>query len=247
MSIHTEKVEIAVGEGRPMPGYLAVPEGPGPFGAVIVIEEIFGVNAHIREVTERVAREGYVAIAPHVHHRAAYELDLPYNQEGMQAGMKLIPQLTAEGVAADLKGTLAFLRARKDVRPDRIGCMGFCIGGHLAYLAACTTDVRATASFYGAGVATFSPGGGAPTVTRTAGMKGRILCLFGKKDPMIPQAHVDAVRNALAAAKVNYEIVTYDDASHAFFCDKPERGSYVPLAATDAWDRVKRMFAEELR
>src|SRR4051812_32571579 len=149
MSIRTEKVQIPVsGAEKPMPGYVAVPEGAGPFPAVIVIEEIFGVNSHIRDVTERVAREGYVAIAPDVHHRAAPGQELAYDGEGMKKGMELIPKLTAQGIEADLAGTLAFLRARKDVRGDKIGCIGFCIGGHLAYLAAATTDVKATASFY---------------------------------------------------------------------------------------------------
>src|SRR4051812_43958277 len=95
MSIRTEKVQIPVkGAERPMPGYVAVPEGAGPFPAVIVFEEIFGVNSHIRDVTERVAREGYLAIAPDYHHRVAPGLELPYDEQGMKKGMELIPKLT---------------------------------------------------------------------------------------------------------------------------------------------------------
>src|SRR5581483_5926788 len=188
MNIKTEKVKLDVG-GQSMTAYLAHPDDGVARPAVIVIEEIFGVNAHIRDVTERVAREGYVAVAPDVHHRAAPEgFEYPYDADGRKKGMELIPKLTADGFGADLKATLAFLRARKDVRGDRIGCMGFCIGGHLAYLAACTSDVRATASFYGGGIAAFSPGGGAPTVGRTGTIKGKILCLFGGADPMIPES-----------------------------------------------------------
>src|SRR4051812_15860321 len=102
MNIRTEKVQIPVeGEAQPMPGYLALPDGPGPHPAVIVIEEIFGVNAHIRDVTERVAREGYVAIAPDVHHRAAPGQELAYDEAGMKKGMELIPKLSEHGVRAD--------------------------------------------------------------------------------------------------------------------------------------------------
>jgi carboxymethylenebutenolidase len=256
MSIRTEKVQVPVaGEAKPMPGWLAVPEGPGPFPAVLVIEEIFGVNAHIRDVTERVAREGYVALAPDIHHRAAAGQELEYTAEGMQQGLQLIPKLSQEGVSADLAGALAFVRARSDVRGDRVGCMGFCIGGHIAYFAAATTDVRATASFYGGGIVTFTPGaltdsgapkaGVLPTLSKTAGIKGRILCLFGGKDTMIPKAHVDAIRAELAKHDVRHEVVVYPDAGHGFFCD--QRGSFDAKAAEDAWGRVKALFAEELK
>ncbi len=245
MNIRTEKVQLAVeGEAQPMPGYLAIPEGAGPFPAVIVIEEIFGVNGHIRDVTERVAREGYVAVAPDVHHRDAAGVELKYDQEGMQRGMPLIAKLTEKGVSGDLRATLSFLRARKDVRGDRVGCMGFCIGGHLAYFAAATTDVKATASFYGGGIATFTPGGGAPTLNRTQGIKGKILCLFGGQDQAIPKAQVDAIRVELDKHHIRHEVVVYPTASHGFFCD--QRGSYHEESAKDAWTRVKKLFAEEL-
>jgi carboxymethylenebutenolidase len=247
MTIHTERVEIAVA-GKPMTGYLAAPDTPGPHPAVLVIEEIFGLNAFIREVVERVAKEGYVALAPDIHHR-----DLPagkeiaYGEAGMKEGMTLIPKLAFDNIKADLDASLAFLRARKDVVGDRVGCMGFCIGGHVAYIAACATDVKATASFYGGGIASFGPGGGPPTVERSAGIKGRILCLFGGKDPMIPQAQVDKIHDTLKANHIKHEVVVYPEASHAFFCDSTVRGSFVPAAAEDAWVRVKKLFAEELR
>jgi carboxymethylenebutenolidase len=248
MEIRTEKLSLTVeGAAQPMPAYVATPAGAGPFPAVIVIEEIFGVNSHIRDVTERVAREGYVAIAPDIHHRDAPGQELKYDQEGMQKGMALIPKLTAEGFAADMKSTLGYLRGRKDVRGDRIGCMGFCIGGHLAYLAACTTDVKATASFYGGGIASFSPGGGPPTVAQTPGIAqrgGRILCLFGGQDSMIPADQVDTIRKALADAHVKHEVIVYPSSGHGFFCD--QRGSYNPADAADAWERVKSLFKSEL-
>jgi len=246
MNIRTEKVQIEVaGAQAPMPGYLAVPEGAGPFPAVLVIEEIFGVNSHIRDVTERVAREGYVALAPDIHHRAAPGQELQYDEQGMQKGMQLIPKLTADGIGADLAASLKLLRARKDVRGDRIGCMGFCIGGHVAYLAACTTDVRATASFYGGGIANFGPGGGAPTVTKTGGIKGRVLCLFGAQDTMIPPAQVETIKGELEKHGVKHEVVVYPEATHGFFCD--QRGSYHKPSAENAWERVKKLFNEELR
>jgi carboxymethylenebutenolidase len=245
-SIHAEKVQIAVvGEAQPMSGWLAVPEGPGPHPAVIVFEEIFGVNSHIRNVTERVAQEGYVAIAPDIHHRSAPGIELKYDQEGMQKGMPLIGKLSAAGVIADAAATLALLRARADVRGDRIGCMGFCIGGHVAYLTATATDVRATASFYGGGIAAMGLSEAAPTVKRTAAIKGRILCFFGEKDGAIPQAQVDTIRKALAEHHIRHEVVVYPEATHGFFCD--QRGSYHPASAADAWERTKRLFAEELR
>jgi carboxymethylenebutenolidase len=246
MSIHTDRVMIEVpGAERPMPAYLARPDGAGPYAAVMVYEEIFGVNAHIRDVVERVAKEGYVAIAPHIHYRAAPDLDSKYDDEGMKKGMALIPKLTTAGLEADIGATLAFLRARKDVRGDRIGCMGFCIGGHVAYLTAAATDVRATASFYGGGVATYTPGGGAPTVTRTGSIKGRILCLFGGKDGMIDEAQRATIKAALEQHHIRHEIVVYPGAAHAFFRD-PDPNRYDAKSAADAWERTKRLFAEEL-
>jgi carboxymethylenebutenolidase len=123
--------------------------------------------------------------------------------------------------------------------------MGFCIGGHMTYLTACETDVAASASFYGGGIAAPQGPGGAPsTVSRTPKIRGKVLCLFGQKDALIPQAQVDAIRAALAKAGVKHEVVVYPDADHGFFCD--QRATYQKSAADDAWKRVKALFESEL-
>ena len=229
-----------------MGGYLARPQGGEARPAVLVYMEIFGVNPHIRDVADRVAREGYVALAPDYFHRTGPGAEFGYDEKGFAGGMKLLSALKADEMIADARAAIAYLRGRKDVRGDRIGAMGFCIGGHMTYLTACETDVRAAASFYGGGIAApQGPGGQASTIGRTGKIKGRLLCLFGGKDAFIPIDQVDAIRDALAKAKTRHEVVVYPDADHGFFCE--QRPTYNEAAAKDAWERVKRLFADELK
>jgi carboxymethylenebutenolidase len=245
MEITTERVSIALAGGKSMGGYLARPKTGGPHAAVIVYMEIFGVNSHIRDVAERVAREGYVALAPDFFHRTGPGVEYGYDDAGMAGGMKLLGALRADEMIADASAAIAWLRARKDVRGDRIGAMGFCIGGHMTYLTACETDVRAAASFYGGGIAGPKGPGGAPsTLGRTAKIRGKLLALFGAKDGLIPQSQVDAIRAELAQRGVRHEVVVYPDADHGFFCD--QRATFQKAAAEDAWKRVKQLFREEL-
>jgi carboxymethylenebutenolidase len=245
MKIQTERVQIPLAAAGRMGGYLARPEAAGPRPAVLVFMEIFGINPHIREVTERVAREGYVALAPDYFHRSGPGAEYGYDEAGFAAGMKLLEALEADEMVSDARAAVAWLRGRPEVRGDRIGCMGFCIGGHMTYLTACETDVRAAASFYGGGIAApRGPGGKPSTLGRTAKIRGRILCLFGGRDAFIPKEQVEAIREALGKAKVRHEIVVYPEADHGFFCD--QRSSYQEKAAQDAWERVKRLFREEL-
>jgi carboxymethylenebutenolidase len=243
MDITTERIRIPVGSSQ-MGGYLARPKDGGPRPAVLVFMEIFGINAHIRDVTERVAREGYVALAPDYFHRTGPGVEYGYDDAGMAGGMKLLMQLKADEMIADSRAALASLRARKDVT-GKVGAMGFCIGGHMTYLTACETDVAAAASFYGGGIAAPQAPGGAPsTVTRTSKIKGKLLCVFGEKDALIPQAQVETIRAALAKTSPKHEVVVYPGADHGFFCD--QRATYQKAAADDAWKRVKAMFKAEL-
>lgn len=168
MAIVTGRVRSPRAGGGEMGGYLARPENGERRPAVLVFMEIFGINVHIRDVAERLAGEGYVALAPDYFHRTGPGVEYDYDASGMAAGMKLLGALRAEEMIADAKAGIGFLRACSDVRGDRIGAMGFCIGGHMAYLVACETEVRATASFYGGGIAAAQgPGGGTPTLDRS--------------------------------------------------------------------------------
>ena len=245
MEIVTERIEIPITGGGVMGGYLARPEGGERLPAVGVYMEIFGVNSHIREVVERVAREGYVALAPDFFHRSGPGAEYGYDEAGFAQGMQLLNQLAAGEMISDAQATLGYLRTRPDVRGDRIGCMGFCIGGHMTYLTACETDVVAAASFYGGGIAApEGPGGQDSTLGRTGKLSGRLLCLFGEKDAFIPLEQVEEIRGALNATGGGHEVVVYPGADHGFFCD--QREAYQPDAASDAWERVKTLFREQL-
>jgi len=244
VEIKTEQLEIAVGNQR-MGAYLARPADGAARPAVIVWMEIFGVNSHIRDVTERVAREGYVALAPDFFHRTAPGLELGYGDQDMQTGIGYLMKLDADEMIADAKAALAALRARKDVRGDRIGCMGFCIGGHMTFLTACETDVRAAASYYGGGIAAPQAMGGKPSLlSRVSKIRGRIHCYFGAQDAMIPADQVDAIRKALSDAGVRHDVQVYPEADHGFHCD--QRASYHAESAKDAWRRTLQLFREEL-
>ncbi len=245
MEIRTERVEIPLADGGTMGGYLARPDDAADHAAVIVYMEIFGVNSHIRDVTERVSREGYVAVAPDYFHRTGPGIELGYDDIGMAEGMKHLGQLQADQMISDARDTIGFIKGIDGVRGDRIGAMGFCIGGHMTYLTACETEVKAAACYYGGGIAApAGPGGGPSTVSRTSKIKGRVACYFGGKDAMIRSDQVDAVRSALADASSDHQVRVYDSADHGFHCD--QRATYNEESARDAWGHTLQLFDEVL-
>jgi carboxymethylenebutenolidase len=244
MTLTTEHISIPVGNDS-MPAYIARPKGTEALPAVIVWMEIFGVNPHIRDVTERIAKEGYVACAPNFFHRVAPDLELGYDEAGMNEGIEHMMKLTADNMIADQRAAIAALRGRPDVT-GKIGVTGFCIGGHMTYLTACENDIDAAVSFYGGGIsAPEGPGGAASTISRTAKINCPILCLYGALDAHIPPDQTSAVEAALKAAGRDAEVVIYPDADHGFFCN--ERASYNAGAAADAWQRLTQLFAANLR
>jgi carboxymethylenebutenolidase len=245
MQITTERLGIPVGSGS-MSGYLARPKDGGPHPAVLVFQEIFGVNPHIRSVTERVAAEGYVALAPDVFHRTAPGIELGYDEQGLARGIALMQQVKASEAIADVAAAIAALAKRADVGGRGTGAMGFCFGGHLTYLAACELPIAAAASFYGGGIAVGAPGNEPPpTVERTKKIRGRILCLFGENDGYIPADQVAKIRGELERHEIRHEVVVYPKVGHGFFCDA--RPDYDRASADDAWRRVTALFRKELR
>lgn len=240
--IRTENVVVGNGDLQ-IAAYLAAPVGEGPFPSVVVLQEIFGVNVHIRDVTERIAKEGYVAIAPALFQRQAPGFETGYNPEDIEIGRNYAMQTTSEQLLGDIQATIDYLKTLHYAKPV-FGCIGFCFGGHVAYLAATLPDIKATASFYGAGVATRTFGGGEPTVTRTADIKGTLYALFGTEDQSIPLEQVDQIEAELKKHQVPHRIFRYQ-AEHGFFCDR--RASYNETAASDAWKQVKELFEQQLQ
>lgn len=216
--------------------YLAQPSSPTQ-AAIIVIQEIFGVNAHIREVTERFAQEGYFAIAPAIFQRTAPGFEVGYSQEDTKLGRSHKDQTKADELLSDLQATIDYLKARNI---EQIGAIGFCFGGHVAYLAATLPEIKATASFYGAGIAVMTPGGGEPTISRTPEIQGTLYAFFGTQDPLIPIEQIDQIEAALKQHHIAHRVFRYPT-GHGFFCDR--RSDYNPNAAADAWEQVKALFS----
>jgi carboxymethylenebutenolidase len=239
-SVTGQWITVPTADGA-IAAYLAVPAGAGPFPVVVVLQEIFGVNGHIRDVTERIAAEGYVAIAPALYHRLAPGFEAGYTADDIQVGRQYKEQTEAAQLLGDIQAAIAIARTHPQAQPGRVGCIGFCFGGHVAYLAATLPEVAATASFYGAGLVNWCPGGGAPTVSRTGQIGGEIWCFFGTADASIPPDHIAEIETALQQAAIAHRLLTYGGADHGFFCDR--RGSYHPAAAADAWTQVKTLFA----
>lgn len=222
-TIQTEKITLQVADGTTMSAHVAAPDGPKAPG-LMIFQEIFGVNAHIRDLTERFAREGYVAIAPELFHRTAPGFEGDYAD--LQACMPHMQALTPDGVIADARATFEWLRSNPRVPPDAIASLGFCMGGRCAYLANSALPLKAAVSFYGTAIAPAH-------LSRAAQQHGSVLFFWGGLDTRIPRDQSRAVIDAMAEAKKQFVNVEFSDADHGFFCDA--RPSYKEGAAKQAW------------
>lgn len=228
-------VGIATADGE-MKAYQALPQGARDAPALIVAQEAFGVNGHIRSVCDRFAAEGFIALAPDLYHRSGELLTYGYDDPKRREPFS---ELTNAGITSDLAATLEWLKQRPEVDASRIGIVGFCVGGFVAFLAACRFEQIATAvCFYGGGIVNAREGLRLePLMTEVDRIEVPVLCFFGGRDTSIPMAEVEAVRNALARQPREHEVVVYPEAGHGFFCD--ERPSYDAAAAEDAWKRTR--------
>jgi carboxymethylenebutenolidase len=238
-AIDTKTVKLSL-DNLQIEAYLAQPQEPGSYPGIVVVQEIFGVNAHIREVTERIAKLGYVAIAPAIFQRMAPGFETGYTPEAIETGRNYAMQTKASELLSDIQTAIDYLKSLPQVKKDGFGCIGFCFGGHVAYLTSTLPDIKATASFYGAGITSRTPGGGAPTLTLTPEIKGTLYAFFGKEDASIPLLEVDQIEAELEKYKIEHRVFRYDGADHGFFCD--HRTSYNPSSAADAWEQVKQLF-----
>ncbi len=218
--------------------YDVQPEG-SPKAAVLVIQEAFGVNDHIEDVTRRFAAAGYRAVAPHLFHRSG-DPHLGYDDIGLVRPH--MEALSATGIYADLDASLDYLAAT-GFPPGRVAAVGFCMGGTVVFHAAVRYHLGAAVTFYGGGVAE-GRFGFEPQTAVAAGLVTPWLGLYGDLDRGIPTDDVERLRAAVADASVATEIVRYDDAEHGFHCDA--RSSYNAGAAADSWQRTLTWLARHL-
>jgi len=214
--------------------YDASPDG-SPRGAVIVIQEAFGVNDHIEDVTRRFANEGFRAVAPHLFYRTG---DPVIDYGDYAKIMEHFQALSEKGLLGDIDATLLHLRGAGFDHAN-VGIVGFCMGGTVAYLTGVRRRLGASVTFYGGGVA--EGRFGMPSLIDMAPeLQTPWLGLYGDLDQGIPSEQVEALRSALTDVRVPTEIVRYADAGHGFHCDM--RPDYREDAARDAWRRTIEWF-----
>jgi len=245
-AIHTDSdgltasdVKITVRDGE-MPGYRAMPAGGGPFPTVLVIQEIFGVHEHIRDVCRRLAKLGYFAVAPELYARQGDVSSMTNIQDIIAKVVSKVPDAQVMG---DLDDTVAWAEKSGHADASRLGITGFCWGGRVVWLyAAHSSKLRAGAAWYGqikGDVGEMRP----KTVLELASeMKAPVLGLYGGKDQGIPVEQVEQMRAALKADGKPAEIIIYPDAGHAFNADY--RPSYNEAAAKDAWAHMLAWFRQ---
>jgi carboxymethylenebutenolidase len=232
-NVITKKVVLAVVDGTRMNAFAARPEQPGKYPGMLLLQEAFGVNGHIRDVTKRVAREGYVAITPELFHRTAPP-GFEVSYDNFPAVAPHTQAVTEAGATADVRAAFDWLQKDSQVLADRIGSVGFCMGGRISFLACATVPLRAAVSFYGARIAP-------ALLPHAANLHGPVLFFWGGQDKHIGQDQIRAVAEACNSAGKAYINVEISDADHGFFCDA--RASYNPAAAKEAWS-LTRTFLE---
>ncbi len=224
----TANVEYPDAAGETLTGYLAQPEGEGSYPGIIVLQEWWGLDDHIKDVTRRFAAEGYVALAPDLYHGVvATEPD---------EARKLVMELDMEAAVGEIQQALSYLLTQEQVGSEQAGIVGFCMGGRLVLMTALAADnLGAAIAFYGS-----------PLEPAQAGdLKAPLLGLYGSADSGIPVDGVNAMATALDEAGITNEIQIYDGAQHAFFNDT-RANSYNAEAAADAWARSLAWFEQHL-
>ena len=246
MNVQGKMVEVRTADGA-MPVHLVTPAGEGPFPGVIVVMEAFGLNQHIKDVAERIAREGYVVAAPDLYYRAAGDRVCAYTE--LPRAIQLMMDLPGyDRIVADVRATMDLLEAQPATEQGRIGMTGFCMGGFVTFLAACHLPIRAAAPFYGGGIGRNmmpSERRPHPPIDDAAGISGSMLVFYGDQDGFIPPEEVALVQQRLAALGKDAQVIVYPGADHGFFCE--ERPSYHEAAAQDSWKRLLRLFDTKLR
>ena len=218
-------IELTTSDGHTLGAYKATPDG-NPKGGVVVIQEIFGVNQHIRNVTDEFAKNGFVAVAPALFDRTEKGLELGYGQDDFQKGKETRGSLNDEGIQNDVQAAID-----EAAKAGKVGIVGYCFGGYVSWLAACKCNgLSAASTFYGGGI----------HAKREDTPKVPVILNFGDNDGGIPLSQDHDIKEA------NPEIpcYVYDEAGHGFCCD--DRESYNQGACERAHKRTLDHFASHV-
>jgi len=226
-NITSKHVELKVDDGTTMLAWVAEPAGQKITRGIMVFPEIFGVNPHIRDVTNRFAGLGLVAISPELFHRTAPpKWECAYTD--FASAMPHMQATKETGLESDVKATYQWLKSNTPVG-DNIACVGYCMGGRTSFLANSAVPLKAAISYYGGSM----PG----LLHRTANLSAPMMLFWGERDSHIPVEHRNQVMASMRDAKKEYIDVVFSNADHGFFCDA--RQSYEPKSAKQSWDMVQ--------
>ncbi len=209
-----EHITLTASDGHQLDAYVARPQGE-PIAALIVVQEIFGVNAHIRSVVDGYARDGFLAVAPALFDRYERGVELGYEGADMKRAIALSQKLNMDDAMKDVAATLA-----RRQPGERVGVIGYCFGGTVAWLAAARLEIDAAVGYYGGNIAKFAE----------ETPRAPVLLHFGTQDQHIPKVNIDRVQSLHPEVEVHWY-----DAGHGFNCDA--RSSYNPDAAKLARER----------
>lgn len=231
------EVKIPTGDGQ-IPAYRAMPATGGPFPVVLVVQEIFGVHEHIKDVCRRFAKLGYFGVAPELFARQG---DVSAIGDPKEIIAKVVSKVSDAQVLADLDATVGWAKASGEGNVARLGITGFCWGGRIVWLyAAHSVQLKAGVAWYGRLTGDRTELQPKYPIDVAAALKAPVLGLYGGADQGIPLRTVEEMRQTLKAAGRPSEIIVYPDAPHAFHADY--RQSYRREPAEDGWKRLQQWF-----
>ena len=210
-----------------------------PRSLVLVLPEVFGINSWLRAVASRLVAAGHGVLVMPLFARTAPALDVGYDAAGLAEGRQHRDAVTAAGFQSDVDAVMRWLAKEPELAHLPLAGLGFCFGGHLAWHLAARPELKATASFYGARVSSFSPGGGPPTLQLAAEIPGRLLVWLGADDPLMPADEQQAICTALRAADpsaARLQCRIAPAAGHGFMCS--QRSDFQPEAAEQGWQSL---------
>ena len=242
MQVKTREVELKV-DGRPMRTVVVSPKPEGQYPGILLYSEIFQLTGPIRRSMDRLAGHGFVVAGPEIYHRIEPPgIVIAYDDAGRMRGQDDAARTTVAEFDSDRKAAFDFLETQPDVLPGRLGAMGFCIGGHLAFRAAFDSRVKAAVCCYPTGLHSGKVGkdADAGSLARARDIKGEVLVVFGAADPHTPGEGRRKIAEALAAAGTRHRI-HLAPGEHAFMRDEGSR--YDPGASDEVWAMAVELFA----